>query len=269
MNCYKWAQTVTNVWASSDTLRTTHPLGREPHPPTIPRRENTLHRPRLISSSSSLQFWMDFQYKVLSPTISRSDYTLLPLRTPSTQGEPSKVCSSEFTGFKNRIYALAYSFCIFKVSVRVMTFWRPHQLQKYSLKGLSTNTPWESEVFRVCRDLGKASWFLWFFLYYFSLCWNESGSFPQGSFPWKYWGCFPGIPSLLFPECMLVKVRAHFYPRALSSRGQMLCRGHRPWRTTWNCHVVITIQFLTVFQTLILVSTGKCSSLAKDGVSCL
>jgi hypothetical protein len=87
--------------------------------------------------------------------------------------------------------------------------------------------------------------------------------FPTRQLPLEVLRMLPVVPSLLFPECTLVKVRAHFYPRSLSSGGQVPCREHRCWRRTWNCHVAITIQILTVFQTFILVSTGKCRSLAR------
>jgi hypothetical protein len=53
---------------------------------------------------------MDFPCKVLSPNLFSSDHTLHPIRTPFTQRKPSKMGSSEFIGFKYRIYALMYPF---------------------------------------------------------------------------------------------------------------------------------------------------------------
>lgn len=52
-------------------------------------------------------------------------------------------------------------------------------------------THWSVRCQRIAwRGLGGASWFCWFSSTHFPSCWNETGSFPQCSFPWNYWRYF-------------------------------------------------------------------------------
>lgn len=66
----------------------------------------------------------------------------------------------------------------------------------------ASNNPWQCEVSRDCLE--RFGWSLvapLVFFYSFSQSWNETGCFPQCSFPWNYRRYFPlRWLSLIFPE---------------------------------------------------------------------